>query len=132
VREPLLVLNHELRVFSANHAFYRKFKLTAEETLRRPFLELGNGQWNIPALRSRLEKVLPEQINFEDFLVRLEIAGLGRRALNFSAHRLEQPSEKKGLFLLAMEDVTDARRASVGKTRKRTPRPRKPGRGARN
>lgn len=131
VREPLLVLNHELRVFSANHAFYRKFKLTAEETLRRPFLELGNGQWNIPALRSRLEKVLPQQSNFENLLVRLEIAGLGRRALNCSAHRLEQPTEKKGLFLLTMEDVTEARGVSLGKTRgKRAPqsRPRKPGR----
>ena len=89
---------------------------------------MGSGQWNVPALRSRLEKVLPKQRDFEDFLLRLDLAGLGRRALNFSAHRLEQPSEKKGLFLLAMEDVTDARRASLGKSRtKSAPRPRKPG-----
>ena len=51
VREPLLMLDTSLRVRSANRAFYQTFKVSAEETENRLIYELGNGQWDIPALR---------------------------------------------------------------------------------
>ena len=60
VREPLLVLDPDLRVVSANRAFYRHFKVNAEQTERRLIYEVGNGQWDIPKLRQLLEKVLPK------------------------------------------------------------------------
>lgn len=51
VREPLLVLDSELKVISASRAFYRYFQVNAENTLGRRMYELGAGQWDIPALR---------------------------------------------------------------------------------
>ncbi|HEY2951274.1 MAG TPA: CheR family methyltransferase, partial [Verrucomicrobiae bacterium] len=72
VREPLLVLDGDLRVVSANRAFYRHFKVKAADTERRRIYELGHGQWNIPRLRRLLETVLPKQSSFEDFAVELD------------------------------------------------------------
>lgn len=60
IREPLLVLDADLKVSSANPAFFEKFAVSRDETLGRPFLELGNGQWDIPELRLLLERVLPK------------------------------------------------------------------------
>src|SRR5437763_1691106 len=60
VREPLLMLDTTLRVRSANNAFYRTFHVSAEETEDRLIYELGNGQWDIPDLRTLLEDIVPQ------------------------------------------------------------------------
>jgi PAS domain-containing protein len=57
VREPLLVLDADLRVLRANRSFYRAFRVAPEETVGRLVYELGNRQWDIPALRRLLEEV---------------------------------------------------------------------------
>jgi PAS domain-containing protein len=69
VREPLLVLDTELRVQRANRSFYQNFGVTEEETENRFVYELGNGQWNIPRLRELLEEVLPQNHAFDNFEV---------------------------------------------------------------
>ena len=107
VREPLLVLDQELRVVSANRAFYRQFKVAPADTERRLVYELGHGQWDIPALRQLLEKVLPEKSSFEDFEVAHDFPGVGRRVMLLNARRLEQHATQPGLILLAMEDVSE-------------------------
>ena len=109
VREPLLVLDHDLLVVSANRAFYRQFKVGAAETERRRIYELGRGQWNIPRLRQLLEKILPKRSRFEDFEVAHDFPGVGRRVMLLNARRLEQRPALPGLILLAMEDVTESR-----------------------
>jgi two-component system CheB/CheR fusion protein len=106
---PLLVLDPELRVVSANRAFYRHFKARAHKTEKRLVYELDNGQWNIPRLRHLLETVLPKQKSFEDFEVTHTFRGLGRRAMRLNARCLDQGSGHTGLILLAIEDVTAAR-----------------------
>ena len=60
VREPLLVLDGDLQVVSANQAFYSNFKVTREATEKRPIYELGGGQWNIPELRKILEEIVSQ------------------------------------------------------------------------
>src|ERR1700676_410273 len=67
VREPLLMLDTALRVRSANRAFYQTFHVTSEETENRLIYELGNGQWDIPALRNLLEDIIPTSSVFRDF-----------------------------------------------------------------
>src|SRR6478672_955481 len=67
VREPLLILDTALRVRSANRAFYQTFHVSAEETEDRLIYELGNGQWDIPDLRTLLEDVVPKSSVFNDF-----------------------------------------------------------------
>src|SRR5688572_23420941 len=69
VREPLLVLDRDLRVVTANRSFYRVFHVAAGETENRRVYELGNGQWDIPELRRHLEDVLPQNHHFDDFEV---------------------------------------------------------------
>ena len=84
VREPLLILDTTLRVRSANRAFYQTFHVSSEETENRLIYELGNGQWDIPDLRTLLEDVVPKSSVFNDF----ELEHPGPQTLQFasSAH----------------------------------------------
>jgi two-component system CheB/CheR fusion protein len=106
VREPLVVLSKDLRVVSANRAFYHVFRTTLKQTEGELIYELGMGQWDIPKLRQLLEEILPKDARFEDFEVEVEIPKLGRRTFALNARRLEQPTEEGSLILLALEDMT--------------------------
>ncbi len=109
VRQPLLVLDENLCVISANPAFYHTFKTSAREAERRLIYKLGGGQWNIPALRKLLEEVLPRNAAFENFKVKHEFPGLGPRSMFLNARRLKGEAGEPGMILLAFEDVTPGR-----------------------
>jgi signal transduction histidine kinase/CheY-like chemotaxis protein len=110
VREPLLILDTTLRVQSGNRAFYRTFKVSPAETENRLIYELGNGQWDIPALRTLLEDIVPTSSVFNDFELVHDFPSLGRRVMLLNARKL-QAGHHGELLVLAMEDVTDRRRA---------------------
>ena len=110
VREPLLILDTTLRVQSGNRAFYHTFQVSAEETENRLIYELGNGQWDIPALRTLLEDIVPTSSVFNDFELEHDFPVLGRRVMLLNARRL-QAGHHGELLVLAMEDVTQRRRA---------------------
>ncbi len=104
VREPLLVLDSDLHVRSANRSFYRKFQVEPGETVGRLVYELGSGQWNIPALRELLESILLSNSSFDDFEVQHDFPKLGLKRMLLNARRIESPDGKHGLILLAMEE----------------------------
>ena len=79
VREPLIVLDAELRVVSANRAFYKYFHVAAGEVEGRFLYELGRRQWNIPALRELLQGILTRDEIFENFEVELDFEKIGKR-----------------------------------------------------
>jgi two-component system, chemotaxis family, CheB/CheR fusion protein len=106
LREPLLVLNGDLRVISANRAFYQFFKCVPQETENRLVYELGDRQWGILALRNLLEEVLPKDSVFQDFRVDFDFPGIGRRTMLLNARRLHRDRERADLILLALEDIT--------------------------
>jgi len=106
VREPLLVLDADLRVVSANQSFYGFFHVKEAETIGKLIYNLGNGQWEIPALRELLEKILPEQTTFKDYLVRYAFEEIGTRTMRLNARELRRAEGAKRLILLAIEDVT--------------------------
>ncbi len=116
VRAPLLILDGESRVKSANRAFYKSFHVTPQETEGRLFHDLGEGQWDIPSLRKLLKDILADSENpsFDDFEVVHEFPGIGERAMLLSARRLLHEDGDTRLILLALEDVTDRRRAQAG------------------
>jgi signal transduction histidine kinase/CheY-like chemotaxis protein len=118
VREPLLILDPALRVRSGNRAFYETFHVSAEETEDRLIYELGNGQWDIPALRTLLEDIIPASTVFNDFELAHAFPGIGRRVMLLNARRL-QAGHHGELLVLGLEDVTERRRAEeeVGKAR---------------
>jgi two-component system CheB/CheR fusion protein len=112
VREPLVVLSGDLRVVSANPSFYRTFYVAPQEIEGQLLYDLGNRQWDIPALRQLLEEILPKNTQIEDFLMEHEFPRIGRRKMLLNARRIEQEDHRKQLILLAIEDVTDRKKQS--------------------
>jgi len=114
VREPLLVLDGQLRVESANRAFYRTFRVAPAETVGRFIYELGNHQWDIPRLRQLLEELLPQNTGIEDFQVEHDFpAGVGRRTMLLNARRIHDAQRKTERILLAIEDISERKRAET-------------------
>ena len=107
IREPLLILDKELKVRSANRAFYDKFQVKEEETEGKLLFELGNKQWNIPDLKIMLEKVLPQKINIVDFEVAANFPVLGERTMLLNATQIIRDQSEQQSILLAIEDVTE-------------------------
>jgi PAS domain S-box-containing protein len=109
VREPLLVLDADLRVLAANRSFYNSFKVGPASTIGQLIYDLGKGQWRIPVLRSLLEDILPNDGELNDFLVDYDFPSIGRRTILLNARRLHGPNNKTQLILLAFEDITERR-----------------------
>ncbi len=112
VREPVLILDKDLRVMAANESFYRTFQVERIDTEKKIVYQLGNGQWNIPALRKLLEDILPKNSFFKGFEVTHEFPVIGRKIIILNARQIhfkeDSTSEKfPPIILLAMEDVTD-------------------------
>jgi PAS domain S-box-containing protein len=106
VREPIMVLDWELRVMAVNRSFCNTFGIAPGQAEGSLVYELGNRQWDIPALRRLLEKILPENTQFNDFEVVNEFQGVGKKKMLLNARRIYQTGEGAGMILLAMEDVT--------------------------
>ena len=106
VREPFLVLDAELRVLSANKTFYRFFRVTKKDTEGTLVYKLGDGQWDIAALRKLLEKILPKNTFFVDYEVDHIFPGIGRKMMLLNARRIHTAHSKLPILLLAMEDIT--------------------------
>ena len=113
LREPLLVLDTSLRIVSANRSFYRIFQVTREATEGCLVYELGSHQWDIPRLREQLETIVPANAHFEDFEVDHTFPTIGHKTMLLNARRLQRKNGEPWLILLAIEDVTDRRRAEA-------------------
>lgn len=109
VREPLNVLNHDLKVVTASRSFYAVFKARPEETLGQRIYDLGNKQWDIPELRQLLETLLSQKKTLDDYEVDHKFADIGRRTILLNAHEIPRKSGKERLILLAMEDITESK-----------------------
>jgi len=120
VREPLLLIDEELRVVKASRSFFDFFKVSAEETIGQLIYDLGNRQWNIPKLRELLETILPEKTTFDNYEVEHDFSTIGRRTMLLNARQIERAIGKEKIILLAIEDITDRKEIEAGleKTRK--------------
>ncbi|MDN5941789.1 MAG: PAS domain-containing protein [Nitrospira sp.] len=111
MRDPIVVLHKDFRVNTTNEAFYSTFQTTQAKTVGRLLYELGDGQWDIPKLRTLLEEILPRDSFFDDFEVTHDFPQIGRRTMLLNARRLDQLTDMEGMILLAIEDVTEGRQA---------------------
>ncbi|MFA6979567.1 MAG: PAS domain S-box protein [Ignavibacteriaceae bacterium] len=120
VREPLLLLDKELRVVKASHSFYDFFKVSSDETIGTLIYDLGNHQWNIPKLRELLETILSEKTTFDNYEVEHDFSTIGKRIMLLNARKIERGSGKEQIILLAIEDITERKKIEAGleKTRK--------------
>ena len=110
VREPMLVLDRKLHVRTASRAFSSVFQVSREETEGRFIYDLGNGQWDIPALRTLLEDVVKRDEDFRDFEVSHDFPDLGHRVMLINARRLWTKDDDSLLILVAIEDATERKR----------------------
>jgi nitrogen-specific signal transduction histidine kinase len=111
VREPVLILDKDLRVMAANESFYRMFQVDQIDTEHTLVYELGNGQWNIPALRKLLEEILPQNKFFKDFDVVHDFPVIGEKSMLLNARQIHftedtAPEVFPPIILLAIEDIT--------------------------
>ena len=112
VREPVLILGEDFRVMAANEPFYKMFQVEKEETEGKIVYELGNGQWNIIALKKLIEDILPKNTFFKGFEVIHEFPTIGRKIMILNAREIHCKEDVKlgpcpPIILLAIEDITE-------------------------
>ncbi len=109
ISEPLLVLESNYHVKSANNAFYQKFKVTKEATEGHLIYELGNRQWDISKLQILMEKLLPEKSKVTDFEITHNFPNIGIRTILLNASKLIRKTETDNLILVTFMDITETR-----------------------
>ncbi len=113
VPTSLLVLDQGWGVKTANQPFCQTFLLSQQEIENQPLWDLGNGQWNIPVLRPLLDDVLANNTRFQHFEVEHVFPRVGRKTLLASARRIDQPESRARMVLLALEDITQRKKAQA-------------------
>ncbi len=109
-RYPLLVLSEDLRVISANAAYYRTFRATDEDTKGRRFDELGERQWDAPSILALLNDVVRRNSAFDDFEISHTFAQLGERTMLINGRRLQSnEANQSARILVAIDDITDSK-----------------------
>ncbi|MGA9534749.1 MAG: PAS domain-containing protein, partial [Desulfobacterales bacterium] len=88
IREPLVVIDSDLKVVKANHSFYQTFNVKPDETEGILIYDLGNRQWDIPKLRELLENILPQNTMFHDFEMEHHFETIGRKIMHLNARRI--------------------------------------------
>jgi chemotaxis protein methyltransferase CheR len=109
IAEPLLVLDENLHVLAVSRSFYETFKVAPEQTLGSLLYALGDGQWDIPALRLLLEKIIPEKTAIDGFEVEHDFPAIGRRTMLLNARKVRDDHSSAVTILLAFNDITARR-----------------------
>lgn len=114
IREPLLVLNKDLCVLVASPSFYSAFKVLPSDTIGKLVYDLGNGQWNIPALRGLLKGVIPNDASMDAFEVEHDFPTIGRRTMLLSSREIQYENDQRK-SLVTIYDITDRRALEADK-----------------
>lgn len=109
IPEPFLVLDSELRVLAASRCFYQTFQVNPEHTRGCLLYALGDGQWDIPALRLLLETIIPEHTAMDEFEVEHDFPGVGIRTMLLNARMVRYEVTARPTILLAFKDITARR-----------------------
>ena len=112
VQTPLVALDADFRVNKANRSFYETFQVSSPETAKSSLFELGNGQWNIPQLRSILEDILVSDVQLHNFELDHLFEQIGQKTMLLNACKLER-EEKALMLLLSIEDITDRKQFEI-------------------
>ena len=116
VHKPLVVLDSDLRIISANNNFYETFNVTPEVTIDKFIYDLGNRQWDIPRLRALFENILPNDTFFNGYEVDHDFPGVGRKIILLNARQIFRKNISSHIILLAMEDITARKQVEAERT----------------
>ena len=111
IRDPLIILDADLKVISASRSFYKTFKVKPEDIKKQHIYELGGHQWNIPKLKELLEDILPNITSFDDFEVEHNFPNIGKRTMLLNARKIYRKTNHTQLILLSIEDITERKEA---------------------
>jgi two-component system CheB/CheR fusion protein len=106
IHEPMVILDKNFNIKTANESFYKKFLVTKDETEGASLFELGNHQWDIPELRDLLKELLSHNTDFKNLEITHTFPKIGQKIVLLNAHRINQKVHREQLILLAMEDIT--------------------------
>ncbi len=112
IREPLLVLDEDVRVISANRSFFAMFKLRAADVEKKSLFTIGGGEWDNRRLRKLIEDILPRKTHFDHFELAVDFPGTGPKTLMLNARQVKLHGRDKRMILLAMEDFTKRKKAA--------------------
>ncbi|AFZ14992.1 signal transduction histidine kinase with CheB and CheR activity [Crinalium epipsammum PCC 9333] len=117
VRQPLLVINANLRIITANIAFYKTFEVTPNQVEQELFTEIQKGVWNLPELQRELSKVISENQGLIDFEISHEFEKLRFKTMLLNAWAISQSPEDNTLMLLAITDITERKQFEIERTK---------------
>lgn len=112
VREPVMLLDKNCNILAANEAFYQLFQVGKNDIEGKSIYKIGNGQWNIPALRKLLVDILPKNTFFKGFEVDREFPIIGRRTLIINARHIYSKDKTTSklfppIIMIAIDDVSE-------------------------
>jgi PAS domain S-box-containing protein len=110
IHEPLVMLDSNLRIVSLNRSFYDTFKTMPEKAKGELFFELGNGEWDIPELKEKLEEILQKQTSFEDLELKQKLPHIRERTILVNARIISDQVEKPEFVVLVIKDVTESKK----------------------
>ncbi|MHB1148164.1 MAG: CheR family methyltransferase [Lutibacter sp.] len=110
IHEPMLVLDKNIRIKSANKSFYKTYHVTEAEIIGESLYKLGNNQWNMLRLRVLLDKIIPKNNPFHDFEVEQIFPVIGHKIMLLNAHRITKQSSNEELIVLTIVDITEVSR----------------------
>jgi len=113
VHEPVLILDKDIKIKSANKSFYKTFEVTEAESIGKSLFKLGNNQWNIPRLRELLEEMVPKNNSFYDYEVVHIFPVIGEKTMLLNAHAITHKHSNEELIVLTIVDITEVRRLST-------------------
>ena len=113
VHEPVLILDKNIRVKSANKSFCKMFRVSEDDIIGISLYKLGDHEWNIARLRELLEEIVPKNIRFHDFEVVQTFPSIGQKSLLLNAHRIIQQSQNEELIVLTIADITEVKRLAI-------------------
>ncbi len=111
MKEPLVVLDKELRVISANKAFYKTFMVRVSDVEHKLFFGIGDQQWDKPDLRRMLGELLPKKSHFDNFEVSFDCPKIGKKDMLLNGRQIELQGKESPMILIVMEDITERKKA---------------------
>ncbi|MEH1942969.1 MAG: chemotaxis protein CheB [Nostoc sp.] len=116
VQVPLIVLDSDFRVNKANHSFYETFQVSPSETAQSLIFELGNGQWNLPGLRSLLEDILANDTSIQNLEIEHRFEQIGQKTMLLNGWKIIQQGDAQ-MILLAIEDISDRKQFELERSK---------------
>ncbi len=113
IHEPMLILDKNIRVKSANKSFCKLFRVSEEESKGVSLYKLGDSQWNIPRLKELLEDIVQKNNRFDNFEVEHEFPEIGKKSMLLNAHRIKQKIKNEELIVLTIADITEVKRLAM-------------------